>query len=62
MSTQTRFGELRDEVRDHLSKAYGCLIKCLDEDTYGHDQYSKEYIDELHKALAELREIRKRVG
>lgn len=58
MSVRTTADECKDEFVEHLDKAYTSLSKFIDPDTWGHSDYSSEYMikmEEIHHKLLKLR-------
>lgn len=54
MSVRTPADEKRDEAKEHISEAYKCLLDTLNPDTWGSDQFSKEYIATMEESLLML--------
>lgn len=59
MSVRTTADENREEAKEHLKKAYDCLISVLNTETWGNDQYTDEYIDKIHKTSLQLLHIKR---
>lgn len=57
MSVRTTCDELIDEAKDHIKEANRKLKKALDQDTWGYDEYKKEYILDLHEIQEQLARI-----
>jgi len=61
MGVQTTADRLRDEAKDHLSDAYKCLLAAIDEDTYGSEDFNKEYVGTVEESLVELSRIKRKL-
>ena len=44
MGVYTTSDRKREEAKEYIAQAYKCLIKALDPETQGSDQYKKEYL------------------
>lgn len=61
MAVRTTADEKIDEAKDHISKAYKCLLGVLDEETWGHRDLNDLYINTLLNCTQELINIKKRL-
>lgn len=61
MSVRTTADERIDQAREHVKSAIKNLQEALDEDTWGHDDYKEEYIDELFELTHQLRKIKRKL-
>ena len=59
MAVRTTADEILDRVKDNLNKAQKELLLILDTDTWGSDNYSKEYIETLEEILLALSRIKR---
>ena len=59
MSVTTTADENREETQCSVKSAITTLTQFLDEDTWGHDNYKKEYIENCEDALILLIKVRK---
>ena len=51
----------RDEAKQHLKDAYKCLKVVLEEDTWGHTDLKKEYIEELEMISLQILKLSKKI-
>jgi len=61
MGAYTTFDETKQDLEEKLKECTTLFDKMLDEDTWGYDEWSKEYIDLLHKKRFELYNLRKNI-
>lgn len=61
MSVTTTADESRDEAKAHLKNAYLCLLVVLNEDTWGHSEYTDSYIKEMNKVALKLVKLHKKI-
>lgn len=54
MGVITTSDKKRDEAKEHINKAYKCILDILDEDTWGSNDYSEEYNAKLEETLITL--------
>lgn len=54
MSVTTTADKKITEAKEKLSEAYKALLVVLDEDTWGHGEFTEEYIDTVQKVSAEI--------
>ena len=54
MSVHTTADELRSKVKEHLTIAHKQILEILNEDTWGHGDISKDYLDTLHEVAIEI--------
>lgn len=59
MSVLTTADKKREEALEHVDKAYRLLMEVLDPTTWGSDEYNKEYILKMEKALLRLGKIKR---
>jgi hypothetical protein len=62
MGVQTRADELLEEARGKLGDAARALSELILDETWGWDDYGKEYRAEVHDVLSELITLKKRLG
>lgn len=51
MGVVTTSDRKRSEAKEHINEAYKCLVEALDSDTWGSDEYNKEYLAKMEEAL-----------
>ena len=61
MSVNTTSDDLKQKAKEHISAAIKCLIEFCDEDTYGYNDYTEEYINNVFECLGELLKIKKKL-
>lgn len=54
MSVQTTADDRRDEAKDHIEQAQKCLMSAIDIDTWGSDQFNKDYVAKMEEAILGL--------
>lgn len=57
MSVRTTADEKLDEARENLRSANKALITLLDEDTWGHQDYSEEFLDKVLDAVLIIKKL-----
>lgn len=62
MGITTSADEKRDEALDHLNKAYLCILEVINPDTFGGDEYSDDYIEEMERAAITLVGLKRKLG
>jgi hypothetical protein len=62
MSVTTTADEKIIEAREHIRVAHVKIMEVLNPDTWGYDQYSPEYIEDLHKCAMKIIEIKSLLG
>jgi len=61
MSVTTTADEKRGEAKDHVKKAYECLLTVLDIDTWGSSNYTDTYIDDMHEVALSLLKLHRKI-
>jgi sugar phosphate isomerase/epimerase len=61
MSVTTEADEKIRKVRELLQEAHNELLVFLNSETWGRDEYNKEYIAEMYEVLSELNKIKNKV-
>jgi hypothetical protein len=51
MGVVTTSDKKLSEAKDHINHAYKFLMEAIDTDTWGSDNYNKEYLAKLEEAL-----------
>lgn len=59
MSVTTTADEKITKVKQLLSESYKELLICLDEDTWGYEEFDEEYIDKIQKVAFELIKLKR---
>ena len=57
MSVTTSADRSKDEALEHVKQAYKCLLDTINPNTWGSEDFSKEYNLKIHKALINLADI-----
>jgi len=58
MSVATETDRQIDIAKEKISEAYAALLVVLDERTWGHSDYKKEYLLKIHESLIKLASIK----
>jgi arginine utilization protein RocB len=58
MGVRTTADELIDKMRDHLDK---CAREAMDKNTWGSEDYNKEFRDKIFETEIEIRRLQKRL-
>lgn len=61
MSVTTTADEHVRAARENLNDAYKNLLVALNEDTWGHNEYSVEYMEKLFDVARELLQLKKKI-
>jgi hypothetical protein len=61
MSVRTTADAARDKAREHVGAAVKELSTILIEEVWGHDDYSKEYLETLNDVFVKLIQIKKQI-
>ena len=61
MSVTTTADEKIMKSKELISDAYKELLIVLDESTYGHDEYTEEYIQTVHEVAMELLKLKRKL-
>ena len=61
MSVTTRADEKIREARENLDVAYKNILIVLNPDTWGHEEYSSEFLEGLHKIANDLFKLKKKL-
>ena len=59
MSVRTKADELLTEVREEIKNSSDKLLVVLSSNTWGHDDFSDDFINAIHEAVLKLREVKK---
>lgn len=59
MSVRTIADDLREEAKDHIEKAYKCLLAALDPETWGSEDFNEDYIATMEEALVRLIKLKR---
>lgn len=61
MSVTTTADKKINEAKVNLNNAYKALLVVLEEDTWGHDELTESYIEELFSVAGEILKIKKKL-
>lgn len=61
MGVITTSDRKRDEAKEHIAEAYKCLLEVLDIDTYGSDEYGKDYLEILEEVTLTLVTLKRKL-
>jgi len=59
MSVITTADEKLEEAKENINIAYKNILTVLDPDTWGSNEFNAYYLDDLHKVLLKLLEIKR---
>ena len=59
MSVRTTADDRRDEAKEYIEKAYKCLLEVLDPETWGSEDFNKDYIATVEEALVSLIKLKR---
>jgi len=59
MSVRTTADERIESARTHLDAAYKDILEVLDDNTWGHSEYTDAFIDKLHALALELLKLKR---
>ncbi len=61
MGVTTTADTKKEEAKEHLSDAYKALLTVLDENTWGHSDFNKDYIDTIHEVALEILKLKRKL-
>ena len=61
MSVTTKADERLEDAMDHINEAQKAIMEVLDPDTWGHDEYKPEFIDELTLVLFDILKLKRKM-
>lgn len=59
MSVSTTAEKKKEEALEHVDKAYRLLMEVLDPTTWGSEEYMRDYVLKMEKALLRLGKIKR---
>lgn len=61
MSVRTTSDEKLDDARNHILSAQKLLLEVVHPDTWGHDEYSDEFVEKILEASIELIKLSRKI-
>lgn len=59
MSVRTTADDRRDEAKEHIERAYKCLLEAINPETWGSEDFNKAYIAAMEEALVTLIKLKR---
>lgn len=61
MGVITTADESVEKARELIAEAYSQLVRALDPQTWGHDDFNTDYVDKLHEVALGLLQIKRKL-
>lgn len=61
MGVVTTADDKIEELKQHLNEAYKAVTIVLDDNTWGHDHFTKEYLDKLLEVMLDIVNVKNKL-